>query len=229
MKKIVLVEDDKRLANLVKSFLQQHSFAVTVLHDGEQAAETILTVNPDVVILDVMLPSLDGFSICRQIKDKFHNPILFLTAKDSPIDHVMGLEIGADDYIIKPIDPHVLVARVNAVLRRTAERVETSHNLKFGNLEIDKSSRQVKLKQQNVDLTSHEFELLWLLAEVAGEPKSRNDIHQAMIGREYDGLDRTVDVRISRLRKKLLDSTTHPYRIVTVWGKGYMLCPTAWD
>lgn len=229
MKKIVLVEDDERLANLVQSFLQQHSFDVTVLHSGEQATQTILRLNPDVVILDVMLPGLDGFSICREIKNQFHNPILFLTAKDSPIDHVMGLEIGADDYIIKPIDPHVLLARINLVLRRNSERVENHSCLTFGQLKIDKSARSVSLSGQLVELTSHEFELLWLLADVAGEPKSRNDIHQAMIGREYDGLDRTVDVRISRLRKKLNDDTEHPYRIVTVWGKGYMLCPNSWE
>lgn len=230
MKHIVLVEDDIRLANLVANFLQQNSFQVTVLNDGANAVETIISKQPDLVILDIMLPELDGFSICRQIRKQYHQPILFLTAKDSPIDHVMGLEIGADDYIIKPIDPHVLLARITVALRRTqSEHPSETREYTFGNLQINKNTRKVTLAGDTVELTSHEFELLWLLAENAGEPMKRDDIHQKMIGREYDGLDRTVDVRISRLRKKLDDNTKQPYRIITVWGKGYMLCPDAWQ
>lgn len=233
MKKIVLVEDDARLAHLVKSFLQQHGFDVTLLQSGEMAVQTIKSVNPDLVILDIMLPNKDGYTICREIKSFYNNPIMFLTAKDSPIDHVMGLEIGADDYIIKPVDPHVLLARIHAVQRRTAEanaaNIEANSALEFGLFSIDHQSRVVVIDDESIELTSHEFELLWLLASNAGQPLSREHIHQVMIGREYDGLDRTVDVRVSRLRKKLLDDTKNPARIVTVWGKGYMLSPTAWQ
>lgn len=230
MKHIILVEDDLRLAKLVANFLQQNSFRVTVLNDGEGAVDTILAQQPDLVILDIMLPEKDGFSICREIRSKYHQPILFLTAKDSAIDHVMGLEIGADDYIIKPIDPHVLLARITVALRRRQPENNAEPKLMtFGQLVINKSARKVTLEGEYVDLTSHEFELLWLLAARAGEPMKRDDIHQAMIGREYDGLDRTVDVRISRLRKKLFDDTKNPFRIITVWGKGYMLCPDAWQ
>jgi len=156
---------------------------------------------------------------------------LFLTAKDSAIEHVMGLEMGADDYIVKPVDPHVLLARINLMLRKSDQANQQSNSLnlrRFGQLTIDKSARNVSLFNQSIELTSHEFELLWLLAENAGEPLSRDDIHKKMIGREYDGLDRTVDVRVSRLRKKLNDDSDKPYRLVTVWGKGYMLCPDAW-
>lgn len=232
MRHILLVEDDLRLAELVRSFLQQNSFKVTVLNDGTHAVETILAQQPDLVILDIMLPTLDGFTICRAIRKDYSQPILFLTAKDSPIDHVMGLEIGADDYIIKPIDPHVLLARINVALRKaTIDPTSSNSNvtITMGQLSINKSTRKVTLGDQLIDLTSHEFELLWLLAENAGEPMKRDDIHQQMIGREYDGLDRTVDVRVSRLRKKLLDNCKQPFRIITVWGKGYMLCPGAWD
>ncbi|MBU2881566.1 response regulator [Psychrosphaera sp. B3R10] len=230
MRHIILVEDDLRLAKLVTNFLQQNSFTVTVLHDGEQAVKTILAQQPDLVILDIMLPGLDGFSICREVRANYHNPILFLTAKDSPIDHVMGLEIGADDYIIKPIDPHVLLARINVALRRNKSEVSQPNKiLEFGKLAINKSTRKSYLNNELVELTSHEFELLWLLAENAGEPMKRDDIHKRMIGREYDGLDRTVDVRVSRLRKKLHDNCKTPFRIITVWGKGYMLCPDAWN
>lgn len=230
MRKIILVEDDAKLASLVKSFLSQHSFDVTVLNTGAKAAEIILDLQPDLVLLDIMLPENDGFSIFRELKDNFHNPILFMTAKDSAIDHVMGLEMGADDYIIKPVDPHVLLARVNLMLRKsTPNKDDNKKQLRFGTLLIDKSSRKATLKDQELDLTTHEFELLWLLAEEAGEPMNRDDIHKKMIGREYDGLDRTVDVRVSRLRKKLQDNLEKPYRLVTVWGKGYMFCPDAWE
>lgn len=230
MQHIILVEDDVRLSNLIQQFLQHNHFKVTVLHSGERAVNTIISQQPDLVILDVMLPRMDGFTICRNIRNQFTNPILFLTAKDSDFDHVRGLEIGADDYIIKPVEPHVLLARINMVLRRLkqSKKVE-SDVLTIGQLTIDKKSRQVNLAKSLIELTSHEFELLWLLASNAGEIRSRDYIHQQMIGREYDGFDRSVDVRISRLRKKLGDNTKTPFRILTVWGKGYSLSTSAWD
>lgn len=230
MQHIVLVEDDNRLANLIKKFLEQHSFKVTVIDRGDKAVDAILTSQPDLVILDIMLPHLDGFSICRKIRSEFSNPILFLTAKDSDFDHVLGLEIGADDYIIKPIEPHVLLARINSLFRRVSNQLPRDvASLKFGKLSIDKQSRHVSYEDETVELTSHEFELLWLLASRAGEAQSRDYIHNKMIGREYDGLDRSVDVRISRLRKKLHDNPDNPFRIITVWGKGYLFSATAWD
>jgi DNA-binding response OmpR family regulator len=230
MKRILLVEDDERLANLVKNFLAQHAFDVTVLSSGEGAAETIVQEIPDLVLLDIMLPEQDGFSICRKVREQYLGPILFLTAKDSPIDHVMGLEMGAEDYIIKPVDPHVLLARINSVLRRRQPTQLNSEDvLSFGQLKVDKRGRVANWKGIEVELTSHEFELLWILSQKAGEPISRDEIHQAMIGRAYDGLDRTVDVRVSKLRKKLEDNLEQPFRIKTIWGKGYMLCPDAWE
>lgn len=232
MRHIILVEDDDKLAGLVSAFLTQHSFKVTIINSGKHAAQTIIEQQPDLVLLDIMLPDTDGYTIFRQLQGLFERPILFLTAKDSPIEHVMGLEMGADDYIIKPVDPHVLLARVNLMLRkseRAQQHSNTNHQRKFGQLEIDKSARSVNLFGNPVELTSHEFELLWLLSETPGEPLHRDIIHEKMIGREYDGLDRTVDVRMSRLRKKLNDDTKKPYRLVTVWGKGYMLCPDAWS
>ncbi|NQY48626.1 MAG: response regulator transcription factor [Colwellia sp.] len=227
---ILLVEDDVRLASLIQQFLQANNFRVTVLHSGEQAPAFILAKQPDVVILDIMLPKLDGFSICRRVRKKFTKPILFLTAKDSDLDHVIGLEIGADDYIIKPVVPHVLLARINMVLRRTQNTKATEQDsLKIGQLSIDKKSRQVHLNKEHIELTSHEFELLWLLANNPDEPQSRDFIHQEMIGRDYDGFDRSVDVRVSRLRKKLADDTQKPYKIMTIWGKGYLFCSSAWQ
>lgn len=227
---IALVEDDLRLAALTEQFLIQQNFKVTVLNSGENAPELILSHQPDLVILDIMLPKMDGFSICKTLRKSFDKPIIFLTAKDSDFDHVLGLEIGADDYIIKPVVPHVLLAHINAVLKRLTKHEEPQHQeITFGQLVINKKSRKVRYQHKEVDLTSHEFELLWLLANSAGEPISRDYIHEKMLGREYDGLDRSVDVRISRLRKKLDDNPSSPYKIITIWGKGYLFSTTAWD
>jgi len=229
MQHILLVEDDLRLSTLIQQFLQQNNFSVTVLNSGEKAADFILSKQPDLVILDIMLPKMDGFSICRKIRHQFTKPVIFLTAKDSDFDHVLGLEIGADDYIIKPVEPHVLLARIHMLLRRVSHNKQQDINeIIIGNLRIEKASRQVFMANKHIELTSHEYELLWLLASNAGEPQSRDYIHQQMIGREYDGLDRSVDVRISRLRKKLGDNAKLPYKIITVWGKGYLFSTTAW-
>jgi len=229
MTHILLVEDDLRLSRLIQQFLQQNNFKVTVLNTGENAPEIILKHQPDLVLLDIMLPKMDGFTICRALRKSFENPIIFLTAKDSDFDHVLGLEIGADDYIIKPVVPHVLLAHINVVLRRSKQhKPQSNQDIIIGELAILKQSRQVIYQNKSVELTSHEFELLWLLARNAGEPQSRDYIHKKMIGREYDGLDRSVDVRISRLRKKLNDDPDTPYKIITVWGKGYLFSTTAW-
>ncbi len=230
MQHILLVEDDSRLSTLVQTFLQQNNFEVSVINRGDTALEEIPGLKPDLIVLDIMLPGLDGMALCREIRPQYAGPILFLTAKDSDFDQVLGLEIGADDYVIKPVEPRVLLARINNLLRRVNQPVDTAVDLlSFGLLEIKRHSRAVTLGEQSIDLTSHEFDLLWLLASNAGETKSREFIHQAMIGREYDGLDRTVDVRISRLRKKLCDHADAPYRIKTIWGKGYLFVPDAWQ
>jgi len=230
MQKILLVEDDIRLSELIAQFLSQNNFEVDVIQRGDTVVDYVTATPPDLILLDVMLPHQDGFSILRQLREFYHHPVLFLTAKDSDFDHVKGLEIGADDYIIKPIEPHVLLARINSSLRRASPNTsQQRHQLRFGQLTIDKDTRGVTLTDNNVELTSHEFELLWLLACHAGEVQSRDFIYQQMIGRQYDGFDRSVDVRISRLRKKLDDDLQNPTRIMTVWGKGYVFCSTAWD
>lgn len=231
MKHIALIEDDERLSQLIAQFLQKNEYQVSVIARGDLAVEFILTEQPDLVLLDINLPYMDGFAICRAVRTHFHKPILFLTAKDSDFDHVSGLEMGADDYIIKPIEPHVLLARIHNAFRRiqAAPVTHKQTTLNFGLLCIDQNARTVSYNQQLVALTSHEYELLVLLANKAGEIQSREFIHKKMIGREYDGIDRSVDVRISRLRKKLFDNLETPYRFITVWGKGYVFSPTAWE
>ncbi|CAH9068123.1 Transcriptional regulatory protein RstA [Pseudoalteromonas holothuriae] len=228
MAHVMLVEDDIRLAELTAQFLQSHGFKVSKVHDGEKACKQIVNAQPDVVILDIMLPNQDGFSVCRHVRPDYQGPILFLTAKDSDFDQVRGLEIGADDYVIKPVEPHVLLARLNALLRRNSAVSRNSERLTLGQLSIDKANRKVMLQQQEIELTSYEFDLLWALASHAGETQSREHIYKHVVGREYDGLDRSVDVRVSRLRKKLNDNLEQPERLITVWGKGYLCSKSAW-
>lgn len=229
MANILLVEDDLALQELTRDYLQQNNLHVAVLSRGDEVMDYLSKHKVNLMILDVMLPGKDGFTVCREVRDKYALPILMLTAKGEDFDQVIGLELGADDYVIKPAEPRVLLARITALLRRTQEQDKSVQSVTFGELKIDKNSRIVTLKGQEVSLTSHEFELLWLLASNAGDVLSREYVHEQMIGRQYDGLDRTVDVRISRLRKKLGDNSDKPYRIKTVWGQGYLFVSDAWS
>ncbi|MGI5307969.1 winged helix-turn-helix domain-containing protein [Rheinheimera sp. WS51] len=230
MTKILLVEDDNRLASLVQSFLIQNGFDVQCQARGDAVAEHCRQFQPDVIVLDLMLPGLDGFAVCKQLRPWYKGPILILTAKQSDIDQVLGLELGADDYVIKPVEPRVLVARINALLRRGHVGNQSAQKeLQFGQLQLKQAAREAWLDQQRIELTSYEFDLLWMLAQHAGQTLKREAIHQQIIGREYDGLDRTVDVRVSHLRRKLGDNAETPFRIKTVWGKGYLFVADAWQ
>ena len=231
MKNLVLVEDDERLAALVVEYLERNGFKVSRLACGEGLVELVKTVIPDIVILDVMLPGEDGFALCSQLRQFYTGPLLFMTAKNEDFDQVIGLEIGADDYVVKPVEPRVLLARINALLRRTISALPQESNsdvLRFGSLSIDKASRRVTLADNVITLTSHEFDLLCLLADNASQLVDRTTLYRKLIGREYDGLDRSADVRVSRLRKKLSDDPQNPYRIKTIWGKGFFFVSDAW-
>lgn len=227
----MLVEDDRRLATLTARYLEQNGFSVAIEERGDQALAHFLRVRPRIVLLDIMLPGMDGLSVCRELRKQFDGPILIFTAKDTDIDQVIGLEAGADDYVCKPADPMVLLARTRALLRR-AEQSENAakrrDDLVLGALRISEASQQVWLAGERIDLTTQEFELLALLARSAGMVMSREDICRSIRGLEYDGLDRSIDGRISHLRKKLNDSGESPTRIKTVWGKGYLLAPDTW-
>jgi DNA-binding response OmpR family regulator len=228
-KRVLLVEDDGRLATLVSEYLQQHEFIVEVVGHGDQALAEFKSGNFDLVILDLMLPGKDGLEVCRELRNIYAGPIMMLTAKSSDIDQVVGLELGADDYVIKPAEPRVLLARARALLRRGEASDNSPTELALGQLSICKTSHHVSLAGQRVILTTQEFDLLWLLACTAGQVLSRDTIYQELRGLEYDGLDRTVDVCISHLRKKLNDDSENPRRIKTVWGKGYLFAAEAWD
>lgn len=225
---ILIVEDDERLALLTKEYLQKNGYNVEIESDGNRAITKILETNPSLVILDLMLPGADGFTICRTVKEKYKAPILMLTARSDDVDQILGLEIGADDYISKPVKPRVLLARVQSLLRRSQQESvassgsSDSHNLSFGSLVIDNARREAWVNEEEIELTSAEFDLLWLLASNAGRILNREEIFGELRGIEYDGQDRSVDVRISRIRSKIGDDPIHPRRIKTIRSKGYL-------
>lgn len=234
MPTLLLVEDDQRLASLVQDFLQQHHYEVICCHNGLEVDALCRQLQPALVVLDLMLPGQDGFAVCKQLRQWYQAPILMLTARQGDIDQVLGLELGADDYVVKPLEPRVLLARIQALLRRgqtnaTSTVASNDDVLNFGQLSLRYSAREAYYQKQLVDLTSYEFDLLWMLAQHAGQAVRRETIHSQIIGREYDGLDRTVDVRVSHLRRKLGDNADTPFRIKTVWGKGYLFVADAWD
>jgi DNA-binding response OmpR family regulator len=227
---ILLVEDDRRLADLTARYLQQNGFSVAVEVRGDQAITRFQRERPRIVLLDWMLPGKDGISICRELRKIFHGPILIITAKDSDIDQVIGLESGADDFVSKPVDPMVLLARIRALLRRPeiSSTEETSADIELGGLRVSEVSQQVWLDEDEILLTTQEFTLLLVLARQAGTILSREALFKSIRGIDYNGLDRSIDGRISKLRKKLNDNALAPTRIKTVWGKGYLLVPDAW-
>ncbi len=228
---ILLVEDDLRLADLTAEYLRQNGLSVVIESRGDQALSRFNALHPRIVLLDLMLPGTDGLTVCRELRKIFDGPILIFTARDSDIDQVIGLEAGADDYVAKPVDPMVLLARTRALLRRTTPRdakTGPGGDIVLGGLRISEASQQVWLDGESVQLTTHEFELLRLLACNAGKILSRDELFQSLRGIEYDGLDRSIDGRISKLRRKLHDNADEPARIKTVWGRGYLLVPDAW-
>ncbi|WP_028225608.1 winged helix-turn-helix domain-containing protein [Paraburkholderia ferrariae] len=232
--RILLVEDDNRLSALVAGYLRKHGYDVDVVLRGGDAVPAILQRRPDLVILDVNLPDKDGFQICREAREHYDGVVIMVTARDEPFDELLGLEFGADDYVHKPVEPRILLARIRAQLRRvTGRNGETSsppESYAFGRFAINRTSRSVSLPDGSVpELTSAEFDLLWILARHAGEVVSRDDLMRELRGVEFDGMDRTIDAGISKLRRKLQDDAGHPQRIKTVRGKGYQFSKIGWE
>jgi two-component system, OmpR family, response regulator RstA len=228
---ILLVDDDRELARLIGEYLGNNGIRVLVEGRGDRVLKRVNEDRPDLVILDVMLPGKDGFEACRELRNAGNRlPILMLTAREEDYDEVLGLELGADDYLAKPVKPRVLLAHIKALLRRTSEDKLASdpHRLQFGALQIDHASREVRLAGEIVDLSAAEFDLLWLLATHAGKILGRQEILKSLRGLEYDGTDRSIDVRVSRLRRKLGDDVSPVAKIKTVRPQGYMFSPAAW-
>jgi DNA-binding response OmpR family regulator len=216
---IVVIEDEPGIADLVELYLRQEGFRVLQADDGERGLEIVRRERPRLVILDVGLPGVDGLEVCRQLRAESHVPVLMLTARDGEIDRVLGLELGADDYVTKPFSPRELVARVKAILRRTSGPPRESEVLSVGDIEVDVGRREARAGGRVVTLATREFDLLQYLAENTGLALSRQQILDGAWGPEWVGDVRTVDVHVRQLRKKLGDGLP----LATVWGVGYRL------
>ena len=219
--RVLLVEDDPRLATMVADYLGEAGFRTTRAGTGAAAMQLVASESFDAMILDLMLPDADGLDLCRQLRAKSDLPVLMLTARGDPLDRVVGLEIGADDYLPKPFEPRELLARLRAILRRRTGQ-GGSQRLHFGRLEIDKGAREVRLDGQRKPLTGHQFALLVALAERAGRVLSREALMDLTKGEALEDFDRSIDVHISRLRAAIEDDPRHPRRILTLRGSGYV-------
>lgn len=228
MKKILVVDDEKPISDIVKFNLSKEGYEVFTAYDGEEAVEMVKEVEPDLVLLDLMLPKMDGLEVCRQIRKTYDMPIIMVTAKDSEIDKVLGLELGADDYVTKPFSNRELVARVKANLRRqgtAAVKAEEDENneLEIGDLTIHPDAYIVSKRGEKIELTHREFELLHYLAKHLGQVMTREHLLQTVWGYDYFGDVRTVDVTVRRLREKIEDNPSHPAWLITRRGVGYYL------
>lgn len=229
-KKILVVDDEKPISDIVKFNLDKEGYDVVTAYDGEEALKKVEAESPDLILLDLMLPKIDGLEVARQIRKEHDTPIIMLTAKDSEIDKVLGLELGADDYVTKPFSNRELVARVKANLRRTAssnaasnEEDEANKELEVGDLTIHPDAYTVSKRGENIELTHREFELLHYLARHLGQVMTREHLLQTVWGYDYFGDVRTVDVTVRRLREKIEDNPSHPEWLMTRRGVGYYL------
>ncbi|MGB0383722.1 MAG: response regulator transcription factor [Ardenticatenaceae bacterium] len=220
-KTIMVVDDEARLRSLVKAYLTKEGFRVVTASDGREALFVAREEKPDLIILDVMMPNMDGYEFMRLHSKERDTPIIMLTAKVEDNDTVLGLELGADDYVTKPFSPRTLVARVKAVLRRTEKKTHQAEVLRIGDIILDRTNHFVKVKDKFINLTPSEFDLLALLMANPGRAFSRADLLQRVQGALYDGYDRTVDVHIKNLRAKIEPNRRSPRYIETVYGVGY--------
>ena len=218
---ILIIDDDKKLNELLKGFLSDFGFSVLTAIHPEKGLKKLKQKSPDLVILDVMLPGMDGFEVCKMIRQQSSVPIIMLTARGELMDRVVGLELGADDYLPKPFEPRELVARIHSVLRR-ARQIDDTRPLVFGPLQIDSSRQTAKLNGRNLELTTNEFAALALLAGNPGRVFDRDQILQELRGMDCEAFNRSVDITMSRLRQKLNDNPKEPAFIKTVWGTGYV-------
>jgi DNA-binding response OmpR family regulator len=223
MVKILVVDDDKNICELLRMYLEKEQYTVVIAYDGVEALERFGAENPDIVVLDVMMPRLDGWQVCREIRKKSNCPIIMLTAKGETFDKVLGLELGADDYVVKPFDAKELVARIKAVMRRTVLPAQSDHEIKEAvcdKLVVNLTKYELKVDGQVVDTPPKELELLYHLASNPNRVFTRDQLLDEVWGFEYYGDSRTVDVHIKRLREKL-EGVSDQWSLKTVWGVGY--------
>lgn len=243
---ILLVEDEQSLSDWIAEYLTMRGFKVTQTARGDDAVTLIQSLNPDLVLLDGMLPGMDGVDVCKTVRPEFSNAIIMITARDEEADEVLGLEMGADDFLVKPIRARALLSRIKILLNKQnqtssapsddplANDPSNDNELRFNKLIINASTRQVTLADEQINLSTKEFDVLWLLANRAGHVVSREQLVTDLRGFEYDGFDRSIDLQVSRLRKKLngknVDKSTDNQtdRIKTIWGKGYLFVKDVW-
>jgi DNA-binding response OmpR family regulator len=226
--RVLLIDDDARLVEMLGDYLRSRGYEVDVCGDGESGLLAQGRADHDAVILDVMLPGIDGLEVCRRMRARSQVPILMLTARGDDMDRIVGLEIGADDYLPKPFNPRELLARLAAILRRSRGAAgEPDGILRFGPLHIDRAAREVRVRGQRRELTGRQYELLLLLAERAGRVQTREQLMDALKGETWDSVDRSIDVHISRIRQLIEDDARHPRFVQTVRGAGYVLTPPA--
>lgn len=226
MSKLLLVDDDIELCELLREYLITEHFDVTMVHDGQAALEATKADTFDVIILDVMLPIFNGFDVLRKLREYCHTPVLMLTAKGDTLDRIIGLEIGADDYLPKPCNPRELVARLRAILRRLDSREESappSSIIQVGLLSVHTGNRTVSYHNQEVTLTGAEFTVLEILMKAPGQVISKEDLTERALGRKLTPYDRSIDVHVSNIRKKLTQHGAHKELIINIRGAGYML------
>lgn len=221
-RKILVVDDEKKLVELIKLYLEKDGYQVLVAYDGRQALELARQKQPDLIVLDLMLPEIDGLDVCRILRAESKIPIIMLTAKTTEEDKLLGLDLGADDYITKPFSPRELLARVRAVLRRVGEmELGSRPQIQHGDLFVDFVRREVLVKGKPVHLTPKEFKLLEVLIKAPGRPFTRPELLDRVFGFDYEGLERTLDVHVMNLRKKIEPNPNRPTYIQTVYGVGY--------
>lgn len=219
--RVLLIDDDARLSEMIGTYLTDAGFEITLAENGHVGLETQRRSAFDAVVLDLMLPDIDGLDVCRLLRAQDGPPILMLTAKGDPMDRVIGLELGADDYLPKPFEPRELLARLRAILRRGHDR--TAQNVvRFGRLEIDRGAMEARLDGERRDITAYQFQLLDILSKSAGRVVSRDYLMTSLQGQDLEVFDRSIDVHISRIRSQIEDDPKHPRRIITVRGAGYL-------
>jgi DNA-binding response OmpR family regulator len=221
--RILVVDDERRIVDIVRAYLERDGYRVLAAHDGRSALDLARREHPDLIILDLMLPEISGWDVCRTLRKESDIPIIMLTARDETSDKIVGLELGADDYISKPFDPKELVVRVKAVLRRYRGGTEPRSLLRSGDLSMDLERRMVRLSDRDVELTATEFELLKALMESPGRVFSRMQLLDRVQGEAYEGYERTIDSHVKNLRKKIEPDPEHPSYVITVYGVGYKL------
>lgn len=222
---VLLIDDDAKLAGMIRDYLQANGFTVSIAGNGNDGLELQQCQVFDAVILDLMLPDIDGLEICRILRNKEDIPILMLTAKGDPMDRILGLEIGADDYLPKPFEPRELLARLRAILRRGKSKTPTN-TIRFGRLVIDRDAMEARIDNNRCDLTAYQFQLLDILSKGAGRVLTRDYLMNQLQGTDIEAFDRSIDVHISRIRAEIEDDPRHPRRVITVRGTGYVFAKT---